>query len=31
MLEMTGLDDGLPVIGKIPKCSDILVSKWRVI
>ena len=26
---MTGLDDGFPVIGEIPKCSDILVCKWR--
>ena len=26
MLDMTGLDDGFPVIGEIPKCSDILVS-----
>ena len=31
MLDMTGLDDdGFPVIGQIPKCSDILVRKWRV-
>ena len=22
MLDMTGLDDGLPAIGEIPKCSD---------
>ena len=29
MLDMTGLDDGFPVIGEIPKCSDILVCKWR--
>ena len=30
MLDMTGLDDGFPVIGEIPKCSDILVCKWPV-
>ena len=24
MLDMTGLDDGLPVMGEIPKCSDTL-------
>ena len=22
MLDMTGLDDGFPVIGELPKCSD---------
>ena len=31
MLDMTGLDDGFPVIGEIPKCSDILVCKWHVV
>ena len=31
MLDMTGLDDGFPVIGGIPKCSDTLVCKWRVV
>ena len=31
MLDMTGLDDGFPVIGEIPKCSDILVCEWRVV
>ena len=27
MLDMTGLDDGFPVIGEIPKCS-ILISYY---
>ena len=31
MLDMTGLYDGLPVKGEIPKCSDTLVCKWRVV
>ena len=31
MLDMTGLDDGFPVIGEALKCSDILVCKWRVV
>ena len=31
MLDMTGLDDGLPVIGEIFKCSDTLVCRWRVV
>ena len=31
MLDMTELDDGLPVIGEIPKYSDTLVCKWRVV
>ena len=31
MPDMTRLDDGFPVIGEIPKCSDILVCKWRVV
>ena len=30
MLDMTGLDDGFPGKGEIPKCSDTLVCKWRV-
>ena len=25
-----GLDEGFPVIGEMPKCSDTLVCKWRV-
>ena len=25
MLHMTALDDGVPIIGEIPKCSDTLV------
>ena len=28
MLDMTGLDDGFPVIGEIPKCSDIHYDGW---
>ena len=31
MLALTGLDDGLPVIGDISKCSEALVCKWRVV
>ena len=31
MLDMTGLDDGLLVVEEIPKCSDTLVCKWRVV
>jgi hypothetical protein len=27
MLDIAGLDDGFPVIGEIPKCSEILVCK----
>ena len=27
MLGKTGLDDGFPIIGEIPKCSDTLVCK----
>ena len=27
MLDISGLDDGFPVIGEIPKCSQILVCK----
>ena len=30
MLVMTGLKDGLPVIGET-KCSDVPVFKWRVV
>ena len=29
MLDMAGLDDGLPK--SVPKCSDILVCRWRVV
>ena len=29
MLDMGGLDEGFPVIGEMPKCSDTLVCKWR--
>ena len=31
MLHMTGLDDGFPVIGEMPRCSDTRVCKWRVV
>ena len=31
MLDMTGLDDGFPVIGEMPRCSDTWVCKWRVV
>ena len=31
MLDMTGLDDGFPVIGEMPRCSDTHVCKWRVV
>ena len=31
MIGMTGLDDGFRVVGEIPKCSDTLVCKWRVV
>ena len=27
MLDIAGLDNGFPVIGEIPKCSEILVCK----
>ena len=30
MLDMGGLDEGFPVIGEMPKCSDTLVCKWGV-
>ena len=31
MLDIGGLDEGFPVIGEMPKCSDTLVCKWRYI
>ena len=33
MLDIGGLDEGFPVrvIGEMPKCSDTLVCKWRVV
>ena len=31
MLDMTALDDGLPAIGEIPKSSETLVCRWRVV
>jgi hypothetical protein len=31
ILDMTGLDDGCPVIGVSPRCSDTLVCKWRMV
>ena len=29
--EIAGLVECFPVIGEIPRCSDILVSRWRVV
>jgi hypothetical protein len=31
ILDMTGLDDGCPVIGVSPRCYDTLVCKWRMV
>ena len=31
MLDIGGLDEGFSVIGEMPKCSDTLVCKWRVV
>ena len=31
MLDIGGLDEGFPVIGEMPKCSDTLMCKWRVV
>ena len=31
MLDIGRLDEGFPVIGEMPKCSDTLVCKWRVV
>ena len=31
MLDIGGLDEGFPVIGEMPKYSDTLVCKWRVV
>jgi hypothetical protein len=31
IIDMTGLDDGCPVIGVSPMCSDTLVCKWRTV
>ena len=31
MVDMTGLDDYLPVTGEIAKCSETLVCRWRVV
>ena len=31
MLDIGGLDEGFPVIGEMPKCSDTLVCKWLVV
>ena len=31
MLEIAGLVECFPVIGEIPRCSDILVFRWHVV
>ena len=31
MLDIGGPNEGFPVIGEMPKCSDTLVYKWRVV
>ena len=31
MLDIGGLDEGVPVIGDMPKCSDTLVCKSRMV
>ena len=31
MLDISGLDEVFPVIREMPKCSDALVCKWRVV
>ena len=30
MLDIGGVDEGFPVIGEMPKCSDTLLCKWQV-
>ena len=30
-LDLVGLEVCFPVIGEMPRCSDILVCKWRVV